>query len=83
MARRNGQAAVESAAGDPGAVLTGASKGQAWTHHFAPAAPRGGGGGATPRFWMPTTPPTNCWPERGSMVGADRLNVPAIDTFSH
>ena len=23
-------------------------------------APRGG---ATPRFWTPTTPPTNCWPE--------------------
>ena len=23
----------------------------------------GGGGGATPRFWTPTTPPTNCWPE--------------------
>ena len=22
-----------------------------------------GGGGATPRFWTPTTPPTNCWPE--------------------
>ena len=22
-------------------------------------------------------------PSRGSMVGADRLNVPAIDTFSH
>ena len=21
------------------------------------------GGGATPRFWTPTTPPTNCWPE--------------------
>ena len=20
-------------------------------------------GGATPRFWTPTTPPTNCWPE--------------------
>ena len=25
--------------------------------------PRGGGGGAIPRFWTPTTPPTNCWPE--------------------
>ena len=23
----------------------------------------GGGGGATPRFWKPTTLPTNCWPE--------------------
>ena len=23
----------------------------------------GGGGRRTPRFWMPTTPPTNCWPE--------------------
>ena len=23
----------------------------------------GGGGGATPRFGTPTTPPTNCWPE--------------------
>ena len=23
----------------------------------------GHGGGATPRFWTPTTPPTNCWPE--------------------
>ena len=22
-----------------------------------------GHGGATPRFWTPTTPPTNCWPE--------------------
>ena len=22
-----------------------------------------GGGGATPQFWTPTTPPTNCWPE--------------------
>ena len=22
-----------------------------------------GPGGATPRFWTPTTPPTNCWPE--------------------
>ena len=22
-----------------------------------------GGGGGTPRFWTPTTPPTNCWPE--------------------
>ena len=22
-----------------------------------------GGGGATPRFWTPTTPPTKCWPE--------------------
>ena len=21
------------------------------------------GRGATPRFWVPTTPPTNCWPE--------------------
>ena len=21
------------------------------------------GGGATPQFWTPTTPPTNCWPE--------------------
>ena len=20
-------------------------------------------GGATPRFWTPTTPPTECWPE--------------------
>ena len=20
-------------------------------------------GGATPRFWTPTSPPTNCWPE--------------------
>ena len=20
-------------------------------------------GGAIPRFWTPTTPPTNCWPE--------------------
>ena len=20
------------------------------------------GGGATPRFWTPTPPPTNCWP---------------------
>ena len=25
--------------------------------------PGGGGGGATPRFRTPTTPPTNCWPE--------------------
>ena len=25
----------------------------------------------------------NQLPIRGSMVGADRLNVPAIDTFSH
>ena len=25
--------------------------------------PHGGGGGATPRFWTPTTPPqTGCWP---------------------
>ena len=23
----------------------------------------GGVGGATPQFWTPTTPPTNCWPE--------------------
>ena len=27
----------------------------------------GGPGGATPRFWMPTTPPTNCW--RGPLGG--------------
>ena len=30
-----------------------------------PTLPHGcmlGGGGATPRFWTPTTPPTNCWP---------------------
>ena len=25
--------------------------------------PGGGGGGATPRFWTPTTAPTDCWPE--------------------
>ena len=25
--------------------------------------PGGGGGGATPRFWTPTTPPTKCWLE--------------------
>ena len=29
--------------------------------HDAPGP--GHGGGATPRFWTPTTPPTNCWPE--------------------
>ena len=29
----------------------------------------GGGGGATPRFWTPTTPPTNCWPEAPWVVG--------------
>ena len=27
----------------------------------APTARRTGG--ATPRFWTPTTPPTDCWPE--------------------
>ena len=35
----------------------------------------GGTGGATPRFWTPTTPQTNCWPEapwgggRGGGIG--------------
>ena len=27
------------------------------------ATDTGDTGGATPRFWTPTTPPTNCWPE--------------------
>ena len=29
-----------------------------------------GGGGATPRFWGATPPPTNCWPEGGVLGGA-------------
>ena len=27
------------------------------------------GGGGTPRFWTPTTPSTNCWPEGGGGSG--------------
>ena len=36
---------------------------------------RGGGGGATPQFCTPTTPPFNCWPEApwgGGGVGSGR-----------
>ena len=37
---------------------------------------RSPGGGATPRFWTPTTPPTNCWPEApwggGALEGGSR-----------
>ena len=37
-------------------------QGSAWspTDRYKPCWGRGG---ATPRFWTPTTPPTNCWPE--------------------
>ena len=34
-------------------------------------------------FFVKGTVPSRGWDCRGSMVGADRLNVPAIDTFSH
>ena len=31
-------------------------------------------GGATPRFWTPTSPPTNCWPEAPWGGGSGRRN---------
>ena len=49
-------------------------------------------GGATPRFWTPTTPPTNCWPEapwggggggRGSWRPRTRgVAPPVVETVS-
>ena len=41
------------------------------------------GGGVTTTGPDATHPPAICQNLGGSMIGNDRLNVPAIDTFSH
>ena len=55
-----------------------------------PASPPLPSGTTCPFLPVPWLSPRSCVPARpllkdpgGSMVGADRLNVPAIDTFSH
>ena len=58
----------ESTKGKPAQGKT--AHGPKWGHlrHYTTPSvnntlqPRGGGG-ATPWFWTPTTPPTDCWPE--------------------
>ena len=51
-------------AGDLGCAGTHWSGGGGGRRAGRGGAGRGGApGGATPRFWTPTTPPTNCRPE--------------------
>ena len=40
-------------------------------------------GGATPRFWTPTTPPTNCWPEAPWGGGGGETRIVAHHSGDH